>query len=230
MSKASMYSKIRTKNWLIKAILEDEVKRLISSYAKGVLLDVGCGVKPYKEFSSNYVQSYIGIDHADTPHGMHEVDVISSAYEISLDDSYADCILCTEVLEHLEEPLVALKEAHRLLRPGGIALYTIPFSWPVHEEPRDFYRYTEYGLRYLFEKAGFKILEIRALDGILVKLVQPLCYAMWNLRKGGMINPLWWLIPPLTYTLQLIAYRLNRIRSQYNSPNTDHYSVVATKS
>ena len=53
-----------------------------------------------------------------------------------------DCILSTAVLEHLEDPGCALKEASRVLRLGGHVLYTTPLFWHLHEERRDFYRYT----------------------------------------------------------------------------------------
>jgi SAM-dependent methyltransferase len=219
-----------TQNWLIKRILDDEVKRLISTHARGVLLDIGCGLKPYEEFARCYVDSYLGVDHESSLHSLSRVDIVSDAYDIPLSDSSIDCILCTEVLEHLEEPGDALKSANRVLRPGGVALYTVPFSWPIHEAPRDFYRYSEFGLKYLFEKAGFRIVEIQALDGLLVKLIQPMCYSLWKLRRGGFVNPLWWLIPPITAAMQATAYYSNRHRWRgRNSANTDHYSVVAIK-
>jgi len=226
----AQYNLLGTQNWLIKRILDDEVRRLISTYARRVLLDIGCGVKPYQGFALQYVDSYVGLDHENSPHSLSRVDIVSDAYDIPLDDSSVDCVLCTEVLEHLEEPATALKAAYRVLRPGGVALYTVPFSWPVHEAPRDFYRYSEFGLKYLFEKAGFRIVEIRALDGLLVKLIQPMCYSLWQLRRGGFINPLWWLIPPITFLMQALAYYTNKhYRKDRNSPNTDHYSVVALK-
>lgn len=226
---SQIYLILGTKNWLIKKILDDEVSRCIKKYAFGVMLDIGCGLKPYMNFSQKFVSSYIGLDHWDSPHGTQQVDVISNAYQIPLPSNSIDTILCTEVLEHLEEPSVAIQEAYRLLRKNGVAIYTVPFSWPIHEGPRDFYRYSEYGLRYLFEKAGFKVEEIRALDGLLVKLVQPACYALWGLRKGGVFNPLWWVIPPLTSILQVSSFYFNKRSRKDNSPNTDHYSIVVSK-
>lgn len=218
-----------THNWLIKSLLENEVQRMLRSYSSGKLLDIGCGDRPYYDLGKNYFDSYIGIDHSSTPHLNNKIDIFCDAYKIPLDDEVFDCILCTEVLEHLEEPSVAIDEAFRLLKKGGYALYTVPFSWPVHESPRDFYRYTGYGLQYLFEKSGFEIAEIRALDGFAVKLIQSLTYALWALRKGGPINPLWWIIPFLGAIMQSIAYILNKHRSSFDSPHTDHYSIVARK-
>jgi SAM-dependent methyltransferase len=84
------------------------------------------------------------------------------------------------VLEHLEEPEAAIRECHRVLRPGGTAIYTVPFIWHLHEEPRDFFRYSKYGLRYLFEKVGFEIVELRALSGFWVTFGQLFVYNLYR--------------------------------------------------
>jgi hypothetical protein len=56
------------------------------------------------------------------------------------------------VLEPLEEPELALRECVRVLKAGYFAIYTIVFSWHIHEEPIDFYRFSTYGIKYLFNK------------------------------------------------------------------------------
>lgn len=91
-----------------------------------------------------------------------------SAYEIPAEDDAFDSALCTAVLEHLEEPESAIRECHRVLKPGACAVYTVPFIWHLHEEPRDFFRYSRYGLEYLFKKVGFEIVELEALSGFWV--------------------------------------------------------------
>lgn len=202
---------------------------MLRTYSSGKLLDIGCGEKPYWGFAWKYVESYTGVDHYDTPHLNDQIDIFCDAYNIPLGNKTFDCILCTEVLEHLEEPSQAIDEAYRVLKKGGYALYTVPFSWPVHEAPRDFFRYTAFGLQYLFEKSGFEVVEIRALDGFVVKMTQPLVYAMWVLRKGGPINPFWWLIPMLGAFMQSTAYFLNQRRKNFESIHTDHYSIVVRR-
>jgi len=77
-----------------------------------------------------------------------KIDLFGTAYNIPVDDNYFDTALCTAVLEHLEETSDVTKETHRVLKAGGYAIYTVPFFWHLHEEPRDFYRYTKYGLKY----------------------------------------------------------------------------------
>ena len=134
-------------------------------YARGRLLDVGCGRQPYAALFAPYVDEHVGVDHADSPHELTAVDVVATAYEIPLDDASFETVLMTEVLEHLERPQEALAEIVRLLRPGGSLILTTPFIWPLHEEPRDFYRYTPHGLRHLLTSVGFTDVEVTPLAG-----------------------------------------------------------------
>ena len=145
------------RNWLVYGIVNRELRRALSVYAKGKLLDIGCGDKPYQGMAAPYVQEHIGLDHPGTLHDASRAELIGGAYDIPLDDDSVDTVLCTAVLEHLEEPEKALREAYRVLKEGGYAIYTVPLFWHLHEEPRDFYRFTKYGLRYLFEKSGFRL-------------------------------------------------------------------------
>lgn len=217
-------------NWLIKHTLIKEIQRLIKTHAQGELLDIGCGEKPYEAFANQYVKKYVGVDHELTPHDKTRIDFFSDAYQMPFPEARFDTILCTEVLEHLEEPKQALTESCRVLKPGGLAIYTVPFAWHIHESPRDFYRYTYYGLQYLFTQAGFEIVEIRSLNGFVERTIQSTVYYVWRFRKGGMLNPFWWLIPPVTGFMQGFGILFNTyLFKNKNSSFTDHYSVVARR-
>ena len=153
-----------TKNILVNHIHDRHLKQFASEYLSGNLIDIGCGTKPYKELLSAFVTEHIGVDHQDTLHDKSNIDRFGTAYDIPAKDSEFDCALCTAVLEHLEEPEMALKECWRVLKRGGIAIYSVPFIWHLHEEPRGFYRFSKYGLKYLFGKVGFEIVEIKSLS------------------------------------------------------------------
>jgi len=201
----------RSHNWLIFSLINPALKEKIRKYASGSMLDIGCGEKPYKEIAAPFVTEHVGVDHEDTLHDKSNIDLFGNAYTIPVEDRRFDIILCTDVLEHLEEPGDALKEAFRILKPNGYAIYTVPLFWHLHEEPRDFYRYTKYGLKYLFEKNGFEVVEIEALSGFVVMFSQELVYFLQLFRRGGKLNPLWWIIPPISLIIQAIAYVLNKI-------------------
>jgi SAM-dependent methyltransferase len=178
-------------------------------YAEGRLLDIGCGTKPWQAIFAPYVDAHIGADHGATLHGLANVDVVSDAYSVPMDDDSVDTILLTEVLEHLERPGDALAECVRLLRPGGHIILTTPFTWPLHEEPRDFYRFSPHGLRYVAEQAGFEVVELRALSGIWTTLSLHFSYALLRHRRRA---PL--VVDYLAVAAQRLAWAFDRLDRQ----------------
>ena len=71
-----------------------------------------------------------------------------------------DCVVLTEVLEHLYEPKIVLKEIHRILKPHGIIIGTVPFVVSEHEQPYDFYRYSYFCLEKMFRDASFDVIKL----------------------------------------------------------------------
>jgi ubiquinone/menaquinone biosynthesis C-methylase UbiE len=138
-------------NSLVKRQEAATIAQAAAAHATGRLVDIGCGRKPYAALFAPYVTEHVGVDHNAAP----QIDVVASAYAIPLPDASFQTALMAQVLEHLEEPLEGLREAHRLLAPGGKLILTTPFIWPLHEEPRDFFRYSPYGLRHVLARAGF---------------------------------------------------------------------------
>jgi SAM-dependent methyltransferase len=214
-------------NWLIFSIINPCIETRIKKYAKGTLLDIGCGVKPYMKMAAPYVKVHIGVDHHATLHDKSNIDMPGSAYDLPLEDDSVQTILCTDVLEHLEEPKKAIAESFRVLATGGYAIYTVPLFWHIHEAPRDYFRYTEFGLRYLFEECGYEVVEVKSLTGFVATFSQMLVYFLFRLRRGGRLNPLWWLIPPLGALIQLIAYMINKVDPTKDF--TAEYVLVAQK-
>ena len=128
-------------NYLVNKIFEDNFIELTDTYIKGKLIDIGCGVKPYKEMLSHLVTEHVGVDHHITVHDKSNIDLFGTAYQIPSQNDEFDSAICTAVLEHLEEPEQAIRECFRVLKKGGYAIYSVPFMWQLHEEPRDFFRY-----------------------------------------------------------------------------------------
>jgi ubiquinone/menaquinone biosynthesis C-methylase UbiE len=154
--------------YVVARVAGQQIKARAKKYFSGKMLDIGCGDKSKRYLVGEYVEEHIGLDHEGCLHNKTNIDLIGTAYEIPEKSETYDCVLCTAVLEHLENPQKALHEAYRVLKPGGYVIYTVPFFWHIHEAPRDFYRYTRYGLEYLFEAADFEIVEIKPLSGFWV--------------------------------------------------------------
>jgi SAM-dependent methyltransferase len=194
------------------------------NYASGFMLDIGCGAKQYEALFGPYVRHHLGLDHLSSPHEhFGKIDVFGLGQALPFRANSFDTVLCTAVLEHLEEPLCALQEAYRVLGPGGYAIYTAPLFWHLHEEPRDFYRYTKYGLRYLFTEAGFEIMELQPLSGFIVTFAQELCYYLQRFHR----RPIGWLVAGMQLLIQWTAYQLNRWDRSHGF--TWMYLVVARK-
>ena len=70
-------------------------------------------------------------------------------------------VVCAEVLEHVREPAQAVAEMRRIVRPDGALLLTTRFVFPFHEEPHDFWRFTDHGLRRLLEENGWVVADLR---------------------------------------------------------------------
>ncbi|MCE5344860.1 MAG: class I SAM-dependent methyltransferase [Bacteroidales bacterium] len=133
--------------------------KIYSKNIAGITLDIGCGSKPYENLFAT--EKYVGMDVEVSGHkrtDMH-IDVFYDGIKIPFENNYFDSIVCFEVLEHVFNPEVFLSEAIRVLKPGGVAIFTVPFVWDEHESPFDYARYTSFGLKYLFEKSGFNVLE-----------------------------------------------------------------------
>ncbi len=213
------------KNILVNSLHDRELLKCAKSYVAGRLIDIGCGTKPYASLLEPFVAEHVGVDHENTFHDQDNVDLFGTAYDIPVDDNAFDSAVCTAVLEHLEEPELALRECHRILKRGGTAIYSVPFIWHLHEEPRDFYRYSKYGLKYLFEKAGFEIIQITPLSGFWVTFGQLFVYNIYRFHRG----PLRYIpiIPVLGLAIQGISYILDRIDK--STMWTWMYMVVARK-
>jgi len=215
----------KAKNWLIYRIHDRAIGRLAAAHFSGKLLDIGCGTKPYRSMMAPLVAEHVGVDHAASLHDRSNVDLTGTAYAIPVVDGSFDCALCTSVLEHLEEPEQAVRECHRVLKPGGTAIYSVPFIWHLHEEPRDFFRFSKYGLRYLFEKVGFDLVEMRPLSGFFTTFGTLLSYYVCRLNRG----PLRWLrvIDLACLSIQGTAWALDRISR--DERYTWMYVLVARK-
>jgi len=107
------------KNILVNSIHDKALKNTVEQFISGRLIDIGCSTKPYKNLLAPYVTEHIGVDHQETLHDKSNIDRFGTAYDLPAANEEFDCALCTAVLEHLEEPELALKDCWRVLKRGG---------------------------------------------------------------------------------------------------------------
>jgi len=121
----------------------------------GKVLDYGCGGSPYRPMFKHdaYVRADVG--------GMTDLDhVIVPGQPLGAPDSSFDCILSTQVLEHVAEPQKYLADCFRMLKASGTMLLSTHGTFPDHSVPWDFQRWTTNGLRRDIEAAGFQVEKI----------------------------------------------------------------------
>jgi SAM-dependent methyltransferase len=114
------------------------------------VLDVGCGPKPYYPFFADVASEYVGVDVVDNP----AADLRGAVEALPVRDASFDVVLCTQVLEHCDDPAQAVRELRRVTAPGGRVLASTHGVQVYHPSPQDLWRWTHEGLRRLFEQNG----------------------------------------------------------------------------
>jgi SAM-dependent methyltransferase len=142
--------------------LAEEAGRAHRERGRYRVLDVGCGVKPYFPFFEPFADSYVGVD-VDQSAG---ADLVGTVEALPVDDGSFDVVLCTQVLEHCDDPPGAVRELRRVTAPGGRVLASTHGVQVYHPAPDDFWRWTHAGLERLFrENADWKRLTVRPASG-----------------------------------------------------------------
>lgn len=124
-------------------------------YVSGKTLDLGAGTAKYSGFIKQKAKEYVTFDAV----AGKNIDIVGDVLNLPIGNETFDTVISTQVLEHVEKPWIMVKEIRRILKEGGICILTAPFLSPYHSDPRDYFRYTEDGLKSLFSNEGFEILE-----------------------------------------------------------------------
>ncbi len=151
---------------LVTDIVASFYETYLPQYARGKLIDLGCGKVPLFEAYKNYVTDNICVDWKNTRHPNEYLD-----YECDLDkplpfkDGEFDTTILSDVLEHLAQPENLWREMARILAPNGKIILNTPFYYCLHETPHDYFRYTEYALKHFAKQAGLRIVVMKPLGG-----------------------------------------------------------------
>jgi SAM-dependent methyltransferase len=153
-------------NRRIAAFLREEADALRQGLR---VLDAGAGQRVYAPIFSR--QRY---ESCDMPGGFyqqqHDFECLLDA--IPMPENSYDIVINTQVLEHVPDPLAALRELNRVLKPGGHLLLTVPLTAPLHGEPWHFFHFTHYALAELAGRSNFHLLRCEKIGG-----------AFWTLGK-----------------------------------------------
>lgn len=149
------------------------------------VLDIGAGGCPYRKLFTHCryeAQDATPLDDVQIRQGGYgQLDYVCDAASIPVADGSFDVVLCTEVLEHVPEPIRVVREMGRVLRPGGIAVITAPLGSGLHQEPHHYYGgYTPWWYRRFLDEAGFEEIEVIPNDGSFSHFAQ---WCEWSLRR-----------------------------------------------
>jgi SAM-dependent methyltransferase len=147
----------RSPDYLVLAPLAAQLSAAVARHCVGrtdlAVLDIGCGEKPYYPLLARHAATYRGFDVEPGP----VVDDVGVAERLPYEGASFDVALCTQVLEHADEPAAVVAEIHRVLKPGGVAFLSTHGTFVFHPTPppdRDYWRWTHAGLERVFRAAG----------------------------------------------------------------------------
>jgi SAM-dependent methyltransferase len=165
------------------------------------ILDVGCGVKPYFPYFERVASEYVGVDVVENP----AAELLGSVEALPVDSASFDVVLCTQVLEHCDDPARAIAELYRATALGGRLLLSTHGVQVYHPSPVDYWRWTHEGLRRLFEtSADWSSLRVDPAAGTASALAMLLStYVEIALRRTVLARPPVWALNRLGAALDV---------------------------
>lgn len=205
------------------------------------ILDMGAGSCPYRRHFAHCdykTQDFTALKGEQLRAGSYgQIDFICDITSIPAESSSFDMVLCTEVLEHVPEPIKALQEMSRILKPGGHLLLTAPLGSGIHQDPHHYYGgYTPYWYQRFLTQADFEMIEIFPNHGFFrffaqesirfLRLSNPF---QGDLGFGKVIWLPFWLffLPFFGFFIPLISISLDQLDKDKNF--TVGYHVTARK-
>lgn len=154
--KEKIFEFYRALSWLFKRDLLKLVRK-----CEGNVLDIG-GDRFFGKKVSSEKLKYTAINNSYQDEGSYKYDaeIYGNAMDMPIDDNTFDHVWCFQVLEHVNEPQLLVNESYRVLKTGGKAIFSVPQNNILHEAPHNYFYFTAFGIRHLFEKAGFKRISI----------------------------------------------------------------------
>jgi len=206
------------------AWLRAEAARAAADLGSYRVLDVGCGPKPYLPFFESHAAEYVGVDVANPA-----AELEGTVESLPVPDASYDVVLCTQVLEHAEDPRRAVAELRRVVAPGGRVLASTHGVQVYHPNPDDYWRWTHVGLERLFDENGdWASVAVTPASGTAACVGMVLgIYVDLTLRKAHLTPLARGAVWTLNRTAEAIDRRSRRAREPLPGALFANYHVVA---
>lgn len=173
--------------WLdpVQDLIEAEVRAVSGQLRDGqIVLDAGAGEARHRKYFKR--GRYLALDAGvgDASWNYSGIDICGDLEHIPLRSASVDCILCMVVLEHTRDPRRVLLEFARVLKNGGTLVMVVPFLWEEHQVPHDYFRFTRYGVRSLFQSLPFRLDVLSPMGGFFWVCARR-CVGLLTFFQGG---------------------------------------------
>ncbi len=217
-----LHPSIADPNWLVlrerRRILTGWIRKIGS--APVVVLDLGGRIQPYRPLLEERSEQYIAVDVTASA----LVDVVARGEALPLRDGQVDVVICTQVLEYMHDPQLAVEEMYRVLKPGGTLLLTVPAIFP-RDADHDCWRFMPESLRYLLRR--FSKVEIEAEGSSVVGIFRTFGVVIGTYTKPAWLATLFrWTLVPIS---NLSAVAVARVVHTKNDQFSANFAACAQK-
>jgi SAM-dependent methyltransferase len=207
--------------------LAEEARRAHADLGRYRVLDVGCGQKPYLPLFEPFADEYVGVDPVENP----VADLRGSVEDLPVEDDRYDVVVCSQVLEHCDDPAQAVRELRRVTAPGGRVLATTHGVHVYHPSPTDFWRWTHAGLERLFRtNADWASVTVTPASGTTACLGMLMSVyfdlALRRSRVGPLARPL---VTAINTIAEAVDRRFARLREPAPGTIFANYHVLAER-
>jgi SAM-dependent methyltransferase len=153
-------------SWLMTRLVASAYDEHLATHARGRLVDLGCGTVPLYGAYRALVSEVTCVDWSGNQASARHLDVGHDLNEpLPLESDRYDTVILSDVLEHIRRPEALLAEVSRILAPRGKLLLNVPFYYWLHEQPHDYFRYSEHALRSFVGECGLSLVLLERLGG-----------------------------------------------------------------
>lgn len=166
LSASRNVSELSVSSRLMVDIIAKLYDEYIPKYAKGKLVDLGCGKVPLYATYKDYITENICVDWGNSFHGIKYLDYeCDLSQKLPFNDNEFDTVILSDVLEHIAEPEKLMTEISRIMNYAGKLILNVPFYYSLHEMPYDYYRYTEFALSRFIKLSNLRMVFLIPIGG-----------------------------------------------------------------